>query len=482
MEERTKCRGRRYLTRKAIPWCPAMLLVASLLGCGGVVGSGPSQPPPPPPVVTVSVTPSSATVLLGAQQTFSATVVNTDNTTVTWTVNGIAGGNPAVGTINASGVYTAPGILPPPGSISIVATSAADPSKTASASVLLSSDLSVSISPLQGSVELGASKAFAAAVTSTGKPNPGLTWAVSGSGCAGASCGTVDINGNYTAPQVLPAATGISLTATSIADPSKSAAAPITITSTFTVQVAGPATDFTRTVANYTATVVPAGSSNPSRVVAWGVSGAGCAGSACGTISSSGAYSAPNVPRRPRRCKSRRRRRRTRRRRFRCPRRLPPRSPFPSRPPPRRWRWAAPRRFKLVTGAQDATVTWDVGGTVGGNSTLGTILNSQTNPDNTTYTAPAESAGGRVSHRAGRSNANPNISASATITFTAANQRRSHADERDARHRPPANIHRAGQQHRQSECHLDGQWHRGRKLELWGKFAWPGRIRASTFR
>ena len=172
MEERTKCRGRRYLTRKAIPWCPAMLLVASLLGCGGARRFGP---------VTAS-SPSSGChcechTLFGhraarGEQTFSATVANTDNTTVTWTVNGIAGGNPAVGTINASGVYTAPGILPPPGSISIVATSAADPSKTASASVLLSSDLSVSISPLQSSVELGASKAFAATVTSAGKPNP----------------------------------------------------------------------------------------------------------------------------------------------------------------------------------------------------------------------------------------------------------------------------------------------------------------------
>ena len=74
----------------------------------------------------------------------------------------------------------------------------------------------------------------------------------------------------------------------------------------------------------------------------------------------------------------------------------------------------------VVTGAQDATVTWDVGGVVGGNATLGTILNSQTDPDNTTYTAPQSlPAGGSVTVRA-RSNANPNISASATITFTAA--------------------------------------------------------------
>ena len=50
----------------------------------------------------------------------------------------------------------------------------------------------------------------------------------------------------------------------------------------------------------------------------------------------------------------------------------------------------------------------------------GSILNSQTAPDNTLYSAPQSMpAGGSVTVHA-RSNANPNVSASATITFTAA--------------------------------------------------------------
>jgi hypothetical protein len=61
-----------------------------------------------------------------------------------------------------------------------------------------------------------------------------------------------------------------------------------------------------------------------------------------------------------------------------------------------------------------------VSGIVGGNSTVGTIVNSQTDPDNTTYTAPLGlPAGGSVTVRA-RSNANPAVSASATVTFTSA--------------------------------------------------------------
>jgi hypothetical protein len=74
----------------------------------------------------------------------------------------------------------------------------------------------------------------------------------------------------------------------------------------------------------------------------------------------------------------------------------------------------------VVTGAQDATVTWDVNGVVGGNATVGTIVNSQTDPDNTTYTAPLGlPPGGSVTVRA-RSNANPSVSASATVTFSVA--------------------------------------------------------------
>ena len=70
--------------------------------------------------------------------------------------------------------------------------------------------------------------------------------------------------------------------------------------------------------------------------------------------------------------------------------------------------------------AQDTTVTWDVNGVVGGNPTVGLILNSQTTPNNTTYTAPQTlPAGGSVTVHA-RSNADPSFSASATITFTAA--------------------------------------------------------------
>src|ERR1700683_5598826 len=85
MEASTKLRGRRTLTLTPSHWRSALLLVASFLGCGGLVGSGPSQAPPSN--ITVTVAPSTASVLLGESQTFIAMVSNTTNTAVSWSVD-----------------------------------------------------------------------------------------------------------------------------------------------------------------------------------------------------------------------------------------------------------------------------------------------------------------------------------------------------------------------------------------------------------
>src|ERR1700674_3978366 len=115
MEGSTKVRGRCYLFRTSFHWRPALPLVASFLGCGGLVGSG---PPPPPPPVTVTVAPATASVPLGEPQTFTATVSNTADTAVSWSVNGIYGGNVMVGKGDAGGPHPGPGNLSAPASLS----------------------------------------------------------------------------------------------------------------------------------------------------------------------------------------------------------------------------------------------------------------------------------------------------------------------------------------------------------------------------
>jgi hypothetical protein len=87
--------------------------------------------------VSVTVHPASSSVFTNAQQQFAATVTGTTNTQVNWSVNGIPGGNATVGTINTGGLYTGPASVPSPATVTVVATSQVDTSKTGSASVTI---------------------------------------------------------------------------------------------------------------------------------------------------------------------------------------------------------------------------------------------------------------------------------------------------------------------------------------------------------
>src|SRR5208282_5504142 len=237
----------------------------------------------PPPSIQVVVSPNSGTVLLGETLPFTATVSNSTDASVVWSVNGVTGGSPQAGTISADGVYTAPADLPQGGTVQVTATSHADTSKFATASVTISSDIAVSISPGTASVELGAAQTFHASISSNGKPDPTIRWNLSGSACPSA-CGTVDANGNYTAPQILPGNASITVTATSAADPSKQNSASVLVTSSFTLQLSAPASLQPGVTAALVATMTPVAGSNPSSVLSWSLSGAGCSGSACGIL------------------------------------------------------------------------------------------------------------------------------------------------------------------------------------------------------
>lgn len=211
------------------------------LGCGGG-GAGSVAPPlPPPPSIQIAITPQTGTVLLGETVSFTATVSNSTNMSVSWSVNEISGGSAQVGWISADGVYTAPGDLPQGRTVQVTATSNADVSKFATASLSVSSDISVSLSSSQQSVELGALQPLHVSINSHGHPDSTVRWALSGVACPNA-CGSIDGIGNYTAPTVLPNPSLVTVTATSVADPAKSASLPLTIASDFNLQLAAPGT------------------------------------------------------------------------------------------------------------------------------------------------------------------------------------------------------------------------------------------------
>jgi hypothetical protein len=253
------------------------------LGCGGGGAGSVAPPSAPPPSIKITVTTTSSGLLLGNSQTFTANVANTNDTEVTWSVNGVPGGNSAVGTIAANGVYTAPADLPAPATVQVTATSHADVTKSGSAELTVLSDIAIGLTPSGTSVELGATQPFRAAIASSGHPDPAVRWSVTGAPCPGA-CGTVDANGNYTAPQTLPQPPSAMLKAQSAADPSKQVSVPVNITSNFSLQMSAPASVSTGASAPIVATLTPVPGSNPSGVVTWSLSGPGCSGASCGTL------------------------------------------------------------------------------------------------------------------------------------------------------------------------------------------------------
>ena len=260
-----------------------LFLASEFPGCAGG-GASSGTPPPPPPTVSVTVTPQTGSVLLGRTQQLSATVTGTGNSNVNWSVNGIPGGSSSLGTITSSGLYTAPAGLPSPPTVNIAAISQASPSASGSAQITITSDLSIGVAPSAVSVELGAKKGFSATVTSAGQPDTAVRWSLSGAACP-SSCGTVDSSGNYTAPQVLPSSSAVTLTAQSAADPAKQASVSISIVSHFTLLLSAPANIAPSATATLMATLTSVPGSNPSSTLNWSVSGAGCSGSSCGTLS-----------------------------------------------------------------------------------------------------------------------------------------------------------------------------------------------------
>ena len=88
-------------------------------------------------------------------------------------------------------------------------------------------NVNVTVSPPPASVVAGATRPFTASVTGT--TNTAVTWTVSGTGCDGASCGSIPSSGLYTAPAAVPSPATVTVTATSQAAPTQSASAQVTV-------------------------------------------------------------------------------------------------------------------------------------------------------------------------------------------------------------------------------------------------------------
>ena len=266
---------------------------------------------------SVQVTPASGIMRAGSEQVFSATVTGTTNTGVTWSVNGIAGGNATIGTIVGNGNYLAPTNIPNPNSVTITATSVADTTASGNAAITLgdpvpvlssvtptlivvgatfnltltgsgfmngsvvnfgsqqlattfvspteltatgvataaqvgnvpvsvtnpnpvsatsaaiivqvvaSSDIVVTVTPK--SVTIGAGNTTQFLATVTGTTDTEVTWAVNNIPYGNSTLGSIDGNGNYTAPVNIVGLGSVTITATSVVDTTKSGSATVTL-------------------------------------------------------------------------------------------------------------------------------------------------------------------------------------------------------------------------------------------------------------
>ncbi len=226
--------------------------------------------------VTVQVTPATATLHIGRTQQFAATVMGSSNQAVTWSVNGVAGGNATYGFISSTGFYTAPTNLPSPATFSVQATSVAQTTSVGAAQLTLlplPAITSVSPSPLTvGSFTLTVNGAgFLAGSTVNFNGGPLATTFVSATQLRGAGTAAV-------------AATSVPVSVTT----------PDGMTSnTVTVNVNAAPVTVTISPASATVTVNTTRQFTANTTVTWKVNGVVGGNSTVGTISTSGLYRAP---------------------------------------------------------------------------------------------------------------------------------------------------------------------------------------------
>jgi hypothetical protein len=294
-------------------------------------GGGTSGAVPLSVVVVVAVNPPSPTLAVGQAQQFTANVTGSTNQGATWSVNGVAGGYVTVGTVDTTGLYTAPAVPPTPNTLTVTAASVGAPTQSGTATVTIVNPAPAvsTVSPTtvnagsgnttltvtgtgfcaQSVVEMGGTAlattygsatqltavvtaaqlanagSLAVAVTTpapgggnsssvalavlavvavnppaltmavgqtqqftdsvTGSTNQGATWSVNGVVGGSATLGTIDTTGLYTAPAVPPTPNTLTVMAASLAAPSQSATAMVTIVNPApTISSISPATAF----------------------------------------------------------------------------------------------------------------------------------------------------------------------------------------------------------------------------------------------
>jgi len=173
---------------------------------------------------SILVAPATANVVPGGTQQFSVTVTNSAQTAVTWAVTS------GSGSINSSGLYTAPNSEPTPQKAQVTATLTSDTTQTSNGAVDLLALQSLAISPKGPTLAVGANETFSAlgtftngTTTSTADWTPEVTWTssnpatatVSGNVATGVAAGVTTITATY-ATTAITGTTALNVTNTTL--------------------------------------------------------------------------------------------------------------------------------------------------------------------------------------------------------------------------------------------------------------------------
>ena len=191
------------------------------------------------------VIPSAVTLYASQSQQFAVPSLGLcGSANITWAIS------PAgVGTVSATGLYTAPDSITTQQTVTVSATNLTSPSQTGTATVTLMPP--VSVTPASATLYGGQTQQFTAAVMSPS--NTAVTWTISPAGV-----GTISVTGLYTAPASISTQEAVTVTATVQTNTIQSASATVTLMPSVSVSITPPSAalyggqtqQFTAAVAN----------------------------------------------------------------------------------------------------------------------------------------------------------------------------------------------------------------------------------------
>lgn len=290
---------------------------------------------------------------------------------------------------------------------------------TASHSLPQPTQVTVAVTPPTATATVGGDAvSFQASVVNA--TNTSVTWQVNGIDGGSSELGTISAAGTYLSPAVVPSSPNVTISAISVADPTRSGSATITlVTANQSVDVAiAPTTVTVRSGGGgqaFLATVTNASDES----VTWQVNGVVGGNSTVGTISSSGVYTAPaSVPAQPSltvtavsvadTTKSASATVTVTSQPVAVSVTVSPTSAIVAA-------GTGTQNFRaIVSASTNESVTWQVNGATGGNATVGTITTGGT------YTAPASAPSPATVTVTAIAVVDPSKSASASVMISAA--------------------------------------------------------------